>query len=122
MDGKIKLDAKKLKSLRRQVGVSQEGLITLLHEHNIYLSISSLKRAELGKYVHYRTARLISDFYQKDLAKLEVISCDDSSVSQSHCQHCGVLQQASEEGEMADLLRENAELRRMLIERDRRLQ
>ncbi|MDK2595777.1 helix-turn-helix domain-containing protein [Pseudoalteromonas obscura] len=70
MDGRVKLDCKMLKQLRRDMGLSQEKLACACQEKALCVSIATLKRAECGCKVYHRTARELARFYQipvKDL-------------------------------------------------------
>jgi transcriptional regulator with XRE-family HTH domain len=69
-DGKITLSPAKLKTLRRACGLSQESLAQRCFEKRLSISIASIKRAETGKPVLYRTARHMAQLYQVDLASL----------------------------------------------------
>jgi transcriptional regulator with XRE-family HTH domain len=69
-DGKLTLSPARLKSLRRAWGMSQESLAQLCVDKHLSISIASIKRAETGKPVLYRTARNIAQLYQVELASL----------------------------------------------------
>ena len=62
-DGRASLDVHRLKALRRQCGLSQEAVSEKGMEQRLCLSIASIKRAETGKPVLYRTARHLAVFY-----------------------------------------------------------
>ncbi len=69
-DGKLTLSPARLKSLRRAWGMSQEALAQLCVDRHLSVSIASVKRAEAGKPVLYRTARHLAQLYQVELASL----------------------------------------------------
>jgi transcriptional regulator with XRE-family HTH domain len=69
-DGKLTLNPARLKSLRRAWGMSQESLAQLCVDKHLSISIASIKRAEAGKPVLYRTARHLAQLYQVELASL----------------------------------------------------
>jgi tetratricopeptide (TPR) repeat protein/transcriptional regulator with XRE-family HTH domain len=69
-DGKVILNAENLKALRKQRGLSQDALAALCLEHRLCVSIASIKRAETGKSVLYRTASHLAKIYASDLEAL----------------------------------------------------
>ncbi len=69
-DGRIRLDGTRLKHLRRDLGLSQERLARHCMESRCPVSLSSIKRAELGHPVLYRTASSLAQFYRHPLADL----------------------------------------------------
>jgi tetratricopeptide (TPR) repeat protein/transcriptional regulator with XRE-family HTH domain len=69
-DGKVFLNAESLKALRKQRGLSQDALAQLCLEHRLCVSIASIKRAETGKAVLYRTASHLARVYASDLHEL----------------------------------------------------
>ena len=71
-DGRIVLDAGLLKSLRKTRGLSQEALAELCFAQQLPVSIASIKRAETGKAVLYRTARHLATILEVDLDALTV--------------------------------------------------
>jgi len=77
MNNSVQLSVKKLKALRFQYGLSQERLANESIDKNFTLSLSTIKRAELGKPVSYRTAVNFSRFY--NIALEEITNSDDSS-------------------------------------------
>ncbi|WP_026471360.1 AAA family ATPase [Alkanindiges illinoisensis] len=70
-DGRIKLNIARLKEKRKHLGLSQEALALHSFELKIYLSVASIKRAEAGKAVLYRTAKQFARLY--DIAVEELI-------------------------------------------------
>jgi|GEM_PF-1546732 len=70
MDGTVVLDKHKLKSFRRQIGLSQEALADACFKHQVSLSIASIKRAETGKRVLYRTAQSFAKVFGVPIANL----------------------------------------------------
>lgn len=71
-DGRVYLSAAALKNRRRQLGFSQMGLAEYAASMRLPISIASIKRAELGKPVIYRTALQLARLFKEDLAKLIV--------------------------------------------------
>lgn len=69
-DGRIVLCKNTLKSLRRNIGSSQEKMAFLCAEQGLCVSVASIKRAETSKNVLYRTARDIARFYDVELSEL----------------------------------------------------
>jgi transcriptional regulator with XRE-family HTH domain len=62
-DGRVRLDACHLKRLRHDLGISQETLSESCMRSRLSLSLASIKRAESGKPVLYRTARHLAAFF-----------------------------------------------------------
>lgn len=69
-DGRVLLDAGLLKGLRKQRGLSQETLAEACLNRQLCVSIASIKRAETGKPVLYRTARHLATAFQIDVGAL----------------------------------------------------
>ncbi|OPA86747.1 Cro/Cl family transcriptional regulator [Pseudomonas fluorescens] len=69
-DGRVLLDAALLKGLRKQRGLSQETLAEACLNRHLCVSIASIKRAETGKPVLYRTARHLATAFQIDVEAL----------------------------------------------------
>ncbi|MBI6852846.1 AAA family ATPase [Pseudomonas cichorii] len=69
-DGRVLLDAGLLKGLRKQRGLSQETLAEACLNRHLCVSIASIKRAETGKPVLYRTARHLATAFQIDVGAL----------------------------------------------------
>jgi tetratricopeptide (TPR) repeat protein/transcriptional regulator with XRE-family HTH domain len=86
-DGRIVLDAVLLKSLRKARGLSQEALAELCARRQLPVSIASIKRAETGKVVLYRTARQLATVFEVDLDTL----IDDAAPAQPSTQDDGDL-------------------------------
>ena len=63
-NGRLALQHKTLKALRYQCCMSQEEVAAECWRLRIRVSIASLKRAETGKAVLFRTARELAKFYQ----------------------------------------------------------
>jgi tetratricopeptide (TPR) repeat protein/transcriptional regulator with XRE-family HTH domain len=70
LDGRIALDAALLKTLRKARGLSQEALAELCAHQQLAVSIASIKRAETGKVVLYRTARHLAGIFGLDVEQL----------------------------------------------------
>jgi len=69
-DGRVLLDASALKRLRKLRGLSQDELARQCFDLRLCVSIASIKRAETGKPVLYRTARHLAEVYQVDVQQL----------------------------------------------------
>ncbi|MRV72944.1 tetratricopeptide repeat protein [Duganella sp. FT92W] len=69
-DGRVLLDATLLKRLRKARGLSQEALADLCFQNQLCVSIASIKRAETGKIVLYRTARHLAQVFDVELDQL----------------------------------------------------
>lgn len=69
-DGRVLLDAVSLKGLRKQHGLSQETLAEACLNRHLCVSIASIKRAETGKPVLYRTARHLATAFGVDVSEL----------------------------------------------------
>jgi transcriptional regulator with XRE-family HTH domain len=54
--GRSRLDRERLKQHRKRLGLSQEALAEYCFDRRLCVSIASIKRAESGKAVLYRTA------------------------------------------------------------------
>src|SRR5665647_136825 len=70
LDGRIALDAALLKTLRKARGLSQEALAELCSNQQLAVSIASIKRAETGKVVLYRTARHLATIFEVEVDAL----------------------------------------------------
>ncbi len=77
MDGRLKLNVVVLKVLRRSKGLSQEAMARDCFHKGYTVSLATLKRAESGKPVLYRTASNIAKYYNVQLSELMIP--DDSS-------------------------------------------
>ncbi|WP_220702143.1 AAA family ATPase [Trinickia fusca] len=64
------LDSRLLKGLRKNLGISQETLAERCFNKQLCVSIASIKRAETGKPVLYRTARHLADIFEVDVRAL----------------------------------------------------
>ena len=69
-DGRVRLHADTLKALRRQQGLSQSLMADLAREQGRPISIASIKRAELGAPVLYRTALQLAEMLRIDVERL----------------------------------------------------
>ncbi|NRR33500.1 AAA family ATPase [Oxalobacteraceae bacterium] len=69
-DGKVVLNQHRLKALRKQHGLSQDALAQLCLANRLCVSIASIKRAETGKSVLYRTASHLARVYGSELDEL----------------------------------------------------
>lgn len=66
-DGKVVLNTVILKQLRRQYGLSQERFYQQCIDKKVRISLATIKRAETGKKVNYRTAHELARFYELNL-------------------------------------------------------
>lgn len=69
-DGRVVLDGAQLKQLRQHKGWSQEALAGHCFAQRLCVSIASIKRAEAGRSVLYRTARHLATVYGVDPVRL----------------------------------------------------
>ena len=69
-DGRVLLNASLLKDLRKTRALSQEALAELCFNQQLCVSIASIKRAETGKAVLYRTARHLATIFDIALERL----------------------------------------------------
>lgn len=69
-DGRVLLDANLLKQLRKRRGLSQEALAELCFSQQLCVSVASIKRAETGNVVLYRTARHLAQVYGVSIEQL----------------------------------------------------
>lgn len=79
-DGRLALDRDSLKRHRQRLGLSQEALAQHCFDRRLCVSIASIKRAESGRPVLYRTARHLAEVYGVPVAELAVPSPDASVV------------------------------------------
>lgn len=75
-DGKLLVDGLRLKSLRREYGLSQEALADACERQGLRVSIATIKRAETAKPVTYRTLNNISKFFSIPANELTADSSD----------------------------------------------
>lgn len=68
--GRVILDSVRLKQHRQRLGLSQEALTQHCVDRHHWLSIASIKRAESGRPVLYRTARHLASVYEVEVADL----------------------------------------------------
>ncbi|WNO07719.1 transporter substrate-binding protein [Teredinibacter sp. KSP-S5-2] len=80
-DGKLQLDAKKLKSLRKKSGLSQEALANRCFAAGQQISLATIKRAELGRPILYRTAKCLASYYNTTLEDIIVNTEDKTTQS-----------------------------------------
>jgi transcriptional regulator with XRE-family HTH domain len=76
-DGRQPLNGYLLKQLRKQKGLSQEKLAEQCAEKCLYVSLSSIKRAESGNSILYRTAKELAKFYDVSVESLIQNSASD---------------------------------------------
>lgn len=69
-DGRVLLDPGVLKNLRKTQGFSQETLAYACLDRRLCVSVASIKRAETGKPVLYRTARHLASMFGVELDTL----------------------------------------------------
>lgn len=71
-DGRVYLNTSALKKFRRQLGMSQMGLADYSVSIKQPISIASIKRAELGKPVIYRTALQLAKLFKVNVSELVI--------------------------------------------------
>lgn len=102
-DGRVLLDATLLKGLRKQHGLSQETLAEACLNRHLCVSIASIKRAETGKPVLYRTARHLANAFDVDVSALLAASVSavlvdiEQSVTELHDKALAQLTQQADE-------------------------
>lgn len=69
-NGRVVLKRDVLIKLRREKGLSQALLATQCAEQQLSVSIASIKRAETGKNILYRTAHDIAQFFAVNISDL----------------------------------------------------
>ncbi|WP_355659640.1 ATP-binding protein [Halomonas salifodinae] len=69
-DGRLTLDRQCLKQHRKRLGLSQEALAEHCFDRRLCVSIASIKRAESGRPVLYRTARHLAEVYGVEVEAL----------------------------------------------------
>jgi hypothetical protein len=69
-----------LKSLRQQRFLSQEDLFNACRQRSLRVSLATIKRAETGKKVSYRTVRELSTFYAVPALSLVMRESTDSGL------------------------------------------
>lgn len=80
-DGRLRLDRERLKQHRKRLGLSQEALAEYCFDRRLCVSIASIKRAESGKAVLYRTARHLAEIYEVEVETLSVDAEEAAAVS-----------------------------------------
>jgi transcriptional regulator with XRE-family HTH domain len=85
-DGRIPLNVAILKEQRKRRGLSQEKFAEQCLKQGLLVSMSSIKRAELGMNVLYRTAAHIAKFYDIPVETLLIDNTkhDSSNHSDKH--------------------------------------
>ena len=85
--GRVSLDRDVLLNLRRQKGYSQELVAFMCAEQRLCVSIASIKRAELGKNILFRTARNIAQFFDVEINSLIASNDAPAVVPIAHNSH-----------------------------------
>ncbi|WP_444997443.1 helix-turn-helix domain-containing protein [Aliikangiella sp. IMCC44359] len=70
VNGRVSLNSEYLKSLRNKLGLSQDKLADLCAQAKLCVSISSIKRAESGKKLLYRTVESLAKFFNVSIEEL----------------------------------------------------
>lgn len=83
-NGRVVLKRDVLIKLRREKGLSQALMATQCAEQQLRVSIASIKRAETGKNILYRTARDIAQFFAVDIGDLIQIDISNDKVNPSN--------------------------------------
>lgn len=78
MQEALVLKVELLKSLRQQKFLTQEDLFNACKQKSLRVSLATIKRAETGKKVSYRTVRELSAFYAVPALSLIVATASDS--------------------------------------------
>ncbi|MCJ8313502.1 MAG: XRE family transcriptional regulator [Saccharospirillaceae bacterium] len=73
-DGRVQINPQTLKQLRRENCLSQEKLAQLCSQSKIAVSISTIKRAETGKYILYRSASNLAQIFKISTSQLIINS------------------------------------------------
>lgn len=68
--GRVHLNIDKLKMLRKQRGLSQDKLADICQNKRLRVSLSTIKRAECGQKVLYRTAAELAELYDIPIGQL----------------------------------------------------
>lgn len=79
--GRIHLNTELLKDLRQERCWSQESLANRCFDKGLRVSLSSVKRAETGKKVLYRTALDLARIYQVPVNELKMVNFQLSGFS-----------------------------------------
>lgn len=82
LDGRVQLNTALLKKLRLERGLSQAKLAEQARENRQPLSIASIKRAELGEPVIYRTAAQLASLF--NVAVHELLQAPSPSSALKH--------------------------------------
>ncbi|MCG6658009.1 AAA family ATPase [Halomonas campisalis] len=82
-DGRLRLDRQRLKHHRKQLGLSQEALAEHCFDRRLCVSIASIKRAESGRPVLYRTARHLAEIYGVEVEALAADAGQDAAAPAS---------------------------------------
>ena len=92
-DGRISLNVEVLKAQRKQRGLSQEKVAEACLKQSLLVSVSSIKRAELGMNVLYRTATQLAKFYgiSVELLLIDHEPATSPTLSPSHSQDKNIL-------------------------------
>ncbi len=75
MNGRVQLNTHYLVLSRRDLGFSQEKLANYCRSKNILISLASIKRAETGKPVLYRTAGEFAKLYNVTINEIIIQIC-----------------------------------------------
>jgi transcriptional regulator with XRE-family HTH domain len=99
-DGRIVLDAATLKELRKKHGLSQEALAQLCFDRHLRVSIASIKRAEAGKPLLYRTAKHLAMYFGVPMMTLAATHLAVSPTAASTLAHAEQNAQAKPDSEV----------------------
>jgi len=105
-DGRIVLHPARLKALRKKHGWSQEVLADRSVTQRRWVSIASIKRAETGKSVLYRTARNLALLFQVELDALLPWPVDGPQPVATEQALLAALAQVDDSDVLCDLLRQ----------------
>ncbi len=105
--GKVVLLNNKLKLLRKNLGLSQEAFCKSLEEMRLNVSLSTIKRAERGQNINYRSARLLAQFFNVKLPTIIEINATIKNDSDSYLIVMHVSNSAKHERQLINAISEN---------------
>lgn len=86
-DGRIPLNVLRLKELRKKLGLSQERLAEECFQQGFVVSIASIKRAESGANVLYRTASNLAEYFSVPVEDLLIYFGPQNHYLQMYLHH-----------------------------------
>ena len=82
-EGRVTLDGHKLKNLRKKMCLSQSLFVERCNSSGGLISVSTLKRAEAGKKVYFRTARDIAKVFSIEVCEITVLLSESDKTSEA---------------------------------------